>query len=105
MGYSSNTTEQSGIHCHHSDIEIPVQIRGLTLIDSAQSAVSVHGPQGAQDLQLGDLRVEGLSQEPIHILPKTHGKMQIRSLVTTNVGSQNPVRNESPEKFEVLIQP
>jgi len=93
------------IHCHHSDIEIPVQIRGLSLIDSAQSAVSVHGPKGAKDLQLEGVRVNGLPQEPIHILPKTYGKMQIRSLATTNVASQNPVRNDSPESFEVLIQP
>ena len=75
------------------------------MIDSAQSAVSVHGPKGAKDLQLEGVRVNGLPQEPIHILPKTYGKMQIRSLATTNVGSQNPVRNDSPESFEVLIQP
>jgi len=93
------------IHCHHSDIEVPVQVRGLSLIDSAQSAVSVHGPKGAKDLQLEDVRVDGLAQEPVHILPKTHGKMQIRSLATTNVQSAKTVRNDSPETFQVLIQP
>ena len=93
------------IHCHHSDIEVPVQVRGLSLIDSAQSAVSVHGPRGAKDLQLEDVRVDGLAQEPVHILPKTHGKMQIRSLATTNVQSAKTVRNDSPETFQVLIQP
>lgn len=92
------------IHCHHSDIEVPVQIRGISLIDSSQSAVSVHGPKGAQALQLENVRVEGLEQEPIHIFPKTYGKMAVRSISMKNVARQNPLRNESPEKFSVLIQ-
>lgn len=92
------------IHCHHSDIEVPVHIRGTSLIDSAQSAISVHGPKGAQVLQLDDVRVNGLAQEPIHIFPKTYGKMEVRSIATKNVATQNPLRNESPEKFKVLIR-
>lgn len=92
------------IHCHHSDIEVPVHIRGTSLIDSAQSAISVHGPKGAQVLQLDDVRVDGLAQEPIHIFPKTYGKMEVRSIATKNVATQNPLRNESPEKFDVMIR-
>ncbi len=91
------------IHCHNSDIEIPVEIRGLKVIDSTQSAISVHGPKGANRLILQDVVADGLGREPIHINRLTYGKMEIRSLTITNAPAQNPVRNDSLEKFTILI--
>lgn len=93
------------IHGHHSDIDIPVRITALSVIDSTQSAVSVHGPMGVRNLQLAELRVDGLKQEPIHILPRTFGKMEVLSMSLTNVTVGNMVRNDSPEKFQVRLPP
>ena len=101
--YIGQTVGSLWIHALHSDIEIPLEIDGLTIERARGDAITVHGPKTAKDIRLRGVSIDGASGSAIHIYPSTSGKMDVRGLQAAGYQAQL-LRNDSPETFEVVLE-
>ena len=90
------------IYALHSDIEIPLEVDGLTIEQARGDAITVHGPKTAKDIRLSKVTVDGAAGNVIRIYPETAGRMAVKSLRAGNYGGKL-VENGNPGKFEVLL--
>ena len=92
------------IYAHHSDIEIPLVIDGLTIEQARADAITVHGPKIAEDIRLANVTVDGAAGHVIRISPATPGRMEVKTLRAGNYRGQ-VVENQSPGEFQVIRKP
>jgi hypothetical protein len=92
------------IYAHHSDIEIPLVIDGLTIEQARADAITVHGPKIAKDIRLANVTVDGAAGHVIRISPATPGRMEVKTLRAGNYRGQ-VVENQSPGEFQVIRKP
>jgi hypothetical protein len=57
------------IHAHESDIEARLVLRNLELVDSAQAAVTIHGPRAVRDITIENALFRGATEPAIQLMP------------------------------------
>lgn len=92
------------IYALHSDIEIPLEIEGLTIEDARGDAITMHGPKAAKNIRVSNVEVDGAGGNVIRIYPETSGRMEVKALRADNYRGKL-VENGSPENFEVKLEP
>lgn len=64
-------------HAKDSDVDAIIIARNNTVIDSAASGISLHGPKKFHDLQITNNRIEKTAGVGLHIWPSAGGKLQL----------------------------
>ena len=90
------------IYALHSDIEIPLEIDGLTIEQARGDAITVHGPKSAKDIRISNVAVDGASGNVVRVYPETSGRMTLKSVSAKNYGGKL-IENGNPAKFEILV--
>ena len=57
------------IHAHESDIDARLVIRDLAVIDSAQAAVTIHGPRSIKDIAIENALFRAATEPAIELMP------------------------------------
>jgi hypothetical protein len=57
------------IHAHESDIEAPVIIRHLAILDSTREGITLHGPRAFRNAIFEDIFIQGPDESGLHRMP------------------------------------
>ena len=60
------------VHAHESDIEAPVIVRNLAILDSTHEGITIHGPRSFRNAVFEDILIQGPDESGIHAMPGAH---------------------------------
>jgi hypothetical protein len=90
-------------HLRDSDIEAEISINDLTIRDSRESAITVHGSRSLRRATLEHIVVDG-AERAVHIKPGAKGSMTVSGLEASHL-KKEPLQNDSPDGFKLVGSP
>ncbi len=101
--YIGETIGGLWIHAKDSEIMAQIEVSGLYVADSANSAITVHGSKKVAALTLKDIEINGAGEHGIHIKSTADGAMRVRGFQTSGIRLKQVVSGSS-EKFPIVIE-
>lgn len=84
------------LFAQETDIRAAIRVRNLTLVDSTDAAVSIHGPGAITDAILERVTVQDAQDAVIRVHPKARGAVEVRGL-DVSPETLPVLRNDSPD--------
>lgn len=87
------------IYAKDSDMDVPVEVRGLRVEDSLHAGVSVHGPKAVERFLLNNTVISGSSRFGIYCASSASGRVRMRDVTFRGV-AERAVQNDGTVRIE-----